>query len=786
MADSTMTVSKSRGHAGAGGGGIGKLVRVAATGGLPLILTIFFASLIPDIAHNHTLRWAIPWVPSLGINLSFFVDGFSLLFALLISGIGTIIMVYSTVYMEHYTQTVRFFIVLNLFMLAMLGIVLGDNMITLFVAWELTTVTSYLLIGFTHEYKSSRDAALQALLVTGIGGLCMLAGLILLGLAAGSFELSEIRAGAVDVREHAFYLPILILILLGTFTKSAQFPFHFWLPNAMAAPTPVSAYLHSATMVKAGVYLMARLYPTLGGTDAWMWTLVIVGGITAVMSSIWSLRMTDLKQVLAYTTVMGLGTLTLFLGAGGDMAIAGAVIFLLVHCLYKATLFLVVGAIDHAVHTRERDQLSGLGGKMPITFMTALGAGLSMAGIPLFIGFLGKETMYEGALHAGIAPGLILAFAVAANALMIAAAGIVAMKPFIGPERKWKHAPHDPPVAMWSGPFVLAALGFVLGIVPGLAAHSLIEPAVSAVAGRPVHLHLALWHGLTWPLALSVLTFALGVACYYFRETMRAWLTRIQERLFVTSEGTYDLALAGLRGLAARQTIILQHGRLRLYLLTIFCTLIGLIGFAFLHGDVVPKPIPLGQTPPWAWPAGLLIIAGSTATILTDSRLTAICALGGVGIGTAILFVSHGAVDVALTQLLVDILFIVLLAVALLKLPPFEVRQRMVTGATVGNAVVAVGVGGLMTLILMTIVGDPLDLRITEYFEANSLVAAHGRNIVNVILVDFRALDTMGEIAVVALAGLSAYALIKLRPRSHPPGDHAPMTDTTGKMEGGA
>ena len=382
----------------------------------PFLLAIMFASFLPAIAAGDVLRVAYDWVPSLGISLSFLVDGLSLTFALLITGIGAVVALYSSVTLAGHVHFGRFVFYLLFFMFAMLGLVLADNLITLFVFWELTSVASYLLIGFNHASAKSRRSALQALLVTGGGGLALLAGFILLGSAAGSYELSEIIAMGDAIRDHALYLPIFILILAGAFTKSAQVPFHFWLPNAMAAPTPVSAYLHSATMVKAGIYLLARVHPTLSGTEVWLWTLTLFGAATAVFASVLALRQTDLKLALAYTTLMALGTLTMFLGAGVTIAIAAAVTFLIVHSFYKAALFLVVGIIDYRAGTRETAELGGLARAMPITAVIAAAAALSMAGFPPFLGFIGKELKYEGALAVASEPLFVAGAAVLANA----------------------------------------------------------------------------------------------------------------------------------------------------------------------------------------------------------------------------------------------------------------------------------------------------------------------------------------------------------------------------------
>ncbi len=443
---------------------------------LSLAGAVWAMSLVPRVASGETLRFAMSWVPSLGVQFSFFVDGLSLLFALLITGIGVFIGLYARAYMRGHALTGAFFCYLIFFQASMLGLVLADNIITLFVFWELTTVSSYLLIGFDHQSEKARRNAWQALLVTGAGGLALLAGLILLAQAGGSMELSELMRADSGVQEHPLYGGILVLILLGAFTKSAQVPFHFWLPNAMAAPTPVSAYLHSATMVKAGIYLLARVHPALSGTPEWIWTLTIVGAITAVWASVVAMRQTDLKLALAYTTVMALGTLTMFLGSEAHIAITAAVTFLIVHCLYKSALFLVIGIIDHETGTREVDRLGGLARAMPVTTVAAAAAAFSMAGFPPFLGFIGKELKYEGALAVASEPLLVAGAAIAANALMVGLAAVVAIRPFSGAQPTYDRIPHDPPLAMWFGPVVLASLGLALGIVPPYVGELLINP----------------------------------------------------------------------------------------------------------------------------------------------------------------------------------------------------------------------------------------------------------------------------------------------------------------------
>lgn len=728
---------------------------------LPAALALFFAAQVPAVAGGGVVRLSTDWVPSLGVSLSFLIDGLSLTFALLISGIGTLVLLYSGAYLGGHPHLGRYYLYLLSFMAAMLGLVLADNLITLFVFWELTTVTSYLLVGFDHGSAKARRAALQALLVTGAGGLALLAGLILLGTAAGSFEVSQIVASGELLQDHALYTPILVLVLLGAFTKSAQVPFHFWLPNAMAAPTPVSAYLHSATMVKAGIYLLARLHPALSGTEAWIWSLTIFGAITAVWASILALRQTDLKLVLAYTTVMALGTLTMFLGAEATVAVAAAMTFLIVHSFYKAALFLIVGIVDHASGTREVARLHGLARAMPVTAAAAALAALSMAGFPPFLGFIGKELKYEGALAIASEPLLVASAAVLANALMVAVAAIVAVRPFYGPSPATPKAPYEAPFRMLAGPLLLAVLGLSFGLAPSLIADVFVQPAVTAILGRPESVKLALWHGINLPLMLSLLTFGLGLAVYAGHQRLRVALAAAEARLPTTADRAWDRLLDGLKAVAAVQTRVLQNGRLTTYLLVVFATLTLALSASFLVTDALRLP----EAPPALlareWGLLGLVAAGAFLAAATDSRLAAISALGVVGVGIAVLFVSFGAPDLAITQLLVETLVVILLAVLMVRLPGFRAVRSGGTWGRRRDAVVALALGTAVAAVLIAVVETPLDREITAYFESASLPEAYGRNIVNVILVDFRALDTFGEIAVVIVAALAAFALLR-------------------------
>ncbi len=751
--------------------GPGPLAYLPAVGAA--ILFLLLTPAITPVATGEVLRWGVDWVPSLGVRFSGVLDGLSLTFALLITGIGALVMLFAAKYLSGHIHAHRFGLFLFSFMLAMLGLVVSDNLLTLFVFWELTSITSYLLIGFGHDDAKSRRAALQALLVTGMGGLALLAGFILIYTVVGSFDLEIVLASGDLLKESPLYIPILVLVLAGAFTKSAQFPLHFWLPNAMAAPTPVSAYLHSATMVKAGVFLLARLHPALSGTDAWLWSLTLFGGVTAVFASFMALKQTDLKQALAYTTLMALGTLVLFLADGSSSyAITGFMAFLVTHSLYKAALFLVVGTVDHGTGTRDARILGGLAKAMPVTAIAAALAGLSMAGMPPFVGFIAKEVLYKGAGELPLGT-IVTAFALAANALMFAVAGIVALKPFWGkPQGETPVKPHEGPWQMLLGPVILAILGLAFGLLPWIKQTILVSPGVDAVLGRPGEAEeLRLWAGVNLALILSMITFGLGFAIYATHARLRATLIRWGDAAPSFDNG-WDSFLNGLKAVAAWQTDLLQSGRLVNYMAATFATL-----FVTLAVTLVMRAPglginfdTLGQLMVKEWAIAALVLAGVVVVTVTDSRITAIAGLGVVGSGVALLFITYGAPDVAITQLLVEVLVVVLVALALLKLPHLkpepEPRRKI-------DAVLAVGIGGVVTLITLMVVSTPVDRRLSSWFEVTAWPEAFGRNIVNVILVDFRALDTFGEIAVVAIAALAALSLLKSQrssPRKEEPG----------------
>jgi multicomponent Na+:H+ antiporter subunit A len=729
----------------------------------PLALTLYLAArYLGPVAAGEVASVSYAWVPSLDLNLSFYVDGLSLIFSLLIAGVGTLVVIYGGGYLAKYPHVGRFFAFILLFMASMLGVVLAGNLLTLFVFWELTSLSSYLLIGFNHNEEASRSAALQALLVTGGGGLALMAGLLLLGLVAGSFEFGPLLVAGGAVRQHTLYLPLLLLILLGAFTKSAQFPFHFWLPGAMAAPTPVSAYLHSATMVKAGVYLLARLSPVLGGTPAWEIIVTLVGATTMVVGALVAVQQTDLKRILAYSTVSALGTLVLLLGLGTRIAVEAAVLFLLVHSLYKGALFLVAGILDQKTGTRDVTQLSGLGRLLPVTATATLLAALSMAGIPFLVGFLSKELFYEAVLHTPQVGALLTGAGILANAVMVAVASLLILGPFTGARQETPYTPQgEATVSLWLGPLVLAGLGLLFGLFPALIGGSLIAPAASAVLAERITLYLALWHGFNVVLALSGLTLAFGVAIYVGRKRIRSLLAYVDVGGRVGPERVYGWSLQGMLWLAGAQTRLLQNGHLRSYVATIVLSTVGLVGFTLLsrHGLALPT----NQAPILFYEgmAAGIILLGVYGAVTLPSRLGAVASLGVVGYGVALIFVLFGAPDLAMTLFAIETLSVILFVMVFFRLPRFSNLSGWPRRTR--DMVVSVAAGALMTALILTVSTAPTEFRLKEYFIDASLPLARGRNVVNVIPVDFRGLDTLGEITVLAVAGVAVFALLKLR-----------------------
>ncbi|MBB3191303.1 putative monovalent cation/H+ antiporter subunit A [Halomonas cerina] len=727
---------------------------------LPAAIFIWLMTQWSALAAGEVLVLEQAWVPALDVNLTFRVDGLAWLFAMLISGIGVLVLVYTAGYLRGHVDLPRFLVVFIAFMMSMLGLVLADNLVTLFVFWELTSITSYLLIGFRHTDPLARQSALQSLMVTAGGGLALLAGFVLLAQAGDSWSLAELATRGEAIRDHALYLPLLVGVLIGAFTKSAQFPFHFWLPNAMVAPTPVSAYLHSATMVKAGIYLMARLHPALGGSATWTLVLGLVGGMTMLVGAVMALRQTNLKLMLAYSTVMALGTMTLLLGVGTRAAVAACLVFLLAHALYKGALFLVAGILDVMTGTLDITTMGGLRRVLPWTAPTAAVAALSLAGLPPMLGFVAKEALFDALLEIGPWGWVALVAATTAAGLTLAVAAIVAIRPFFGPLRDTPRRPRGTPPALLVGPALLAALSLLTGVAPGLF-DELVTITLAGLGMPGERVHLVPWHGFGGPLALSFAGLVLGLLVFRAWDRLRDGLVVGLEPLVARGPEVWHSAM-GWRTLqlAAWQTRVLQNGHIRTYLVTTLLAWLALVGHALVvrHGAL--------SWPVSAWQAHEVMVAGLMAAgamtaCVMRSRLAAVAALGSMGFSIALTFVLFSAPDLAITQLLVETLTVVLLALVLFRLPHFTVLSSPLE--RLRDLGVAVLVGGLITTLMLAVLGSERLPRISDYMVANGQPLGHGHNLVNVILVDFRALDTLGEVIVLALAASGVYAMLCFR-----------------------
>ena len=711
----------------------------------------------------------LPWAPSLGLSLSFNLDGLGLLFATLITGIGALVVLYASRYLEGHAQAGRFYASLFAFMGAMVGIVLSDNILTLFVFWELTGFTSYLLIGFEHERAAARAAALQALIVTGAGGLALLAAGVLLVGVSGTANLSAMAAARATIVASPSYAPIAGLVLLAAFTKSAQVPFHFWLPNAMEAPTPVSAYLHSATMVKAGVYLIARMTPVVGSTPAWTAAVTVAGAATMVVGAYRAVQETDLKRILAYSTLSALGVLTMLLGVGTREAIIAALVYLVAHAGYKGALFLVAGVIDHEAGTRDISALAGLRRTMPITALGGGAAALSMAGVPLTLGFVGKDGAYEALRHATHWFPWLLALIVLASIFLGLAGLLAGVLPFRGDVAPVKDV-HDPAWPLWIPPLTLALGGLLAGVAPSIL-DGPVSTAATAIAGVPVDVSLSAWHGVTPALLLSVLTLAAVVFAYMVHEAVRIRTWRPRHG----TEDAYDGALSGLNAVSRAIAPALHSASLRAYVMVIVATSVVVGGAALLTDPGLGYATSRTSITVHDVLIVFVIIAGAIAATVASSTMSAVLSLGAVGYGVAMMFLSFGAPDLAMTQFSVETLTVLIYVLVfrhfrtLGALSPLLVRVR--------DALVAIAVGTFIGGLLLSVATTETAPRLREYFTGFGPTLGHGRNIVNVILVDFRAFDTLAEITVLATAAIGVRGLLRLAAKGRP--DHEPVGPVT-------
>lgn len=732
-----------------------------ALSGIPLFLFSYFLNFVPPVMNGRVFYYFLDWFPSLGVFLSLYLDGLSLLFVLLITGIGTLIIIYSMAYLEKKENAARYFCYLFLFMAAMLGIVLSNNLLTLFIFWEITSISSYLLIGFNHEKSAAREAALNALLITSAGALFLLVGIILIGIATHTYLITDLLNNGKQFIDNPWYNTILFLILIGAFTKSAQFPFHFWLPNAMEAPTPVSAYLHSATMVQAGVYLLARFHPIMSGSSLWFITLTLIGAITMLIGVLLAFRQTDMKLLLAYTTVTALGSLVFLLGSDQDAVIKAAIAFLISHALYKATLFMVVGDIQHQAGTRFITEVKGLRKAMPLTFLAALVAGASMAGLPPLLGFYVKELVYEANLAVPIASNILTTIVVFANMMVAALAFMLVIKPFFGQQRPQNVLEANKKMSM--NAFLLAVFTLIISLFPFTIDKAILSPAASATLGHAVTMHLTLWHGFTSSLVLSLITLLGAIVLYLLRSKVKVLLNWFSIIFKFGPSYIWQQLFQGILLFAEWQTKILQSGKQRIYLTIVFLTIaLSLYFIIFITHPIKVENLSF----PNYWISAFLFIwifTSAIMTMLVNTYLRGLIFLGMFGLGIALLFLVNAAPDVAMTQVLVETLIVIIVVLNLYQQPALPKIFPEKNAIRLLNMLIALSIGISITLLLLTITHQDFNASISEYFLKNSVALAHGRNVVNVILVDFRALDTLGEITVVAMAAIGIFGLLKVR-----------------------
>jgi multicomponent K+:H+ antiporter subunit A len=734
----------------------GRTLTAAATLLVPLASLALLASHWPEVSRGEVPRWQFSWIPLLGIHLDVRLDGLAFLFGGLVFGIGALIVLYARYYLSEEDSMGRFYSYLLLFMGAMAGLVLTGNLLLLAIFWELTSLSSFLLIGYWTHRADARDGAKTSLIVTGLGGLALLGGVLIIGRVVGSFDIEVVIRSGELLRSSSLYLPALLLVLIGAFTKSAQFPFHFWLPGAMAAPTPVSAYLHSAAMVKAGVFVLARLHPALSGTNEWFWIVTGTGLVTLLLGAYSAMMKNDLKGLLAYSTISHLGLITLLLGIGSTTAVVAAVFHVMNHVAFKASLFMAAGIIDHEAGTRDLRTLNGLWRLMPYTAVLAVVSAAAMAGVPLFNGFLSKEMFFTESLEltgAGamqwIVPLGATLFGVFSAAYSIR---FVYEVFFSGPGTGMPRVPHEPPRWMRVPVELLALLCVLVGLFPNIMVRPLLDVSAAAVAGTVVPaFNLTQWHGLNAPLLMSLTALAGGVALFFLLRERLAERAAIAP--LISGKHVFHGVLTWMTNAAGAVTAFVATGSLQRYVFY-------MVGTALALGLV--------QAWRWGWPSGtesslpadiptatgaVVLVACAVATaLLHRRRLIALITVSGVGAMTSLAFVRFGAPDLALTQLMVEVVATLLMLLALFYLPQREQRTES-TPRLARDGAIALASGAGVAAIVWTVLSRPLD-SISSYFVQNSQPLGGGTNIVNVILVDFRGFDTMGEIAVIGTAAL--------------------------------
>ncbi|GKW47380.1 Na+/H+ antiporter subunit A [Planococcus sp. NCCP-2050] len=759
---------------------------------VPVVLFIYYLTLLPTTLEGGMLVSELSWIPSIDLAIVAYIDGLSLLFSLLISGIGALVVLYSIFYLDKKREQLHnFYVYLLMFMTAMLGVVQSDHVISLYLFWELTSISSFLLIGYWYTRDRSRFGALKSMMITVFGGLMMLGGFVLLSIMGNTYSIRELISQAPELANHEFFVWALVLILLGAFTKSAQFPFYIWLPDAMEAPTPVSAYLHSATMVKAGLYLVARFTPIFAVSGTWIWLVTGVGLFTLFWGSFFALKQKDLKGILAFSTVSQLGLIMSLLGASAmgfhvdnaaetvfKYAGFAAIFHLVNHAVFKGSLFMIAGIVDHETGTRDIRKLGGLMSLMPISFTIAMIGSFSMAGIPLFGGFLSKEmfltamlAITEFDLFSMDAWGLLFpVVAWIASVFTFIYSFYFVFHTFAGkhkPEELPKKA-HEAPIGMLISPAILAVLVITIFFIPNFVGKWIVNPAVAAIqpflydSPSDVHVHVAAWHGSITPeLAMTIGIFIIGGLMFW---TLRKWqrsydafpdkvsLNRLYDNLMYLSDGGANRFSAVYMTGFIRSYLVYMFG---FFILIVLSTLVLNEAFAFDLSDLAP--IGFYEI------VIVLALVGGTITILAaKSRLTAIIALGAVGYSVALFFVIFRAPDLALTQLVIETISVALFLLAFYHLPKSSKKEERIR-FKVGNGLIALGVGVTMTLVALSAHSQKILPSISEFYKETVYTEAGGGNIVNVILVDYRGFDTLFEIAVLGIAGIGIITMIKLR-----------------------
>ncbi|MFC3033759.1 monovalent cation/H+ antiporter subunit A [Pseudoalteromonas fenneropenaei] len=753
-------------------GRLGRTQLTAVALAMPLTALVLTFQLAPQVFSGETLRYSLSWIPLLGIDVSFRLDGLALLFVLLILGIGCLVLFYARYYLSEKDSMPKLYSYLLLFMTAMLGIVLSNNVIQLWLFWELTSISSFLLISYWSHKSEARNGARMALAVTGGGGLALLAGLLLLGHIVGSYDLDVILASRALIQQHAWYEVTLVLVLLGAFTKSAQFPFHFWLPHAMAAPTPVSAYLHSATMVKAGIFLLARFYPALAGSDLWFILVGLTGLTTLLVGAYVALFKHDLKGLLAFSTISHLGLITLLLGLDTELATVAAIFHIINHATFKASLFMATGIIDHETGTRDMRKLNGMWQFMPYTATLAMVAAAAMAGVPLLNGFLSKEMFFAETLHQqllGSMSWLIPVLATVAGAFSVAySARFIHDVFFNGQPIDLPKEPHEAPRYMRVPIEILVALCLLVGMFPNLIVEDMLNVASSAVLGTAApEFYVAIWHGFNLPLLMSALAVCGGLLIY----TQRKYLFQFQASLPpLSAKHIFENMINSMTDWSKRRIDAIENGSLQRYLMLMFIVVLLAAGWPLfemhrLVGNKVPTDIDVHV----GIGAAMLMVGALGTVIWHRARIVALIMISIVGLMVSVAFTRFSAPDLALTQLTVEVVTVILLMLALFFLPQHTPKESS-SIRVLRDLGIATAIGVIVGSICYALVTRPLD-SISQFFVENAKSGGGGTNVVNVILVDFRGFDTLGEITVLGIAALGIFKLLVNLPLFMPASD---------------